>query len=379
MNHNELIFWFERPPKVSKGAFNYVTKAWGNKVFYICNNDLKEIRKKAAWDDGNFGHAEVIMLSDSQNAKEKIEEIFKLYPDAIHVIPGFTNKITKLIHPYIRNSKKVVCFSERPGIYGNGIKRFLKRMYIPLSYRYYYFKYRNIISAFLPLGVKGVDINMKFGWKKNQMFPYMYDPNNYAMEDACEIKKTEYPIKMLYVGRFSEYTKGTDVLIKAINLIDSPDWTLDLVGGYGDLKDYTINWANNHSQVSFIGMWPSNEVCTRMKDYDICIIPSKFDGWNLLVNEAIRANIGVIVTDEAVSDELIKASQAGIVVPANQEVALKQALLRAVETPALIDGWKRNAKEYAPRISSESVGNYLIDILEFTFYKKEPRPECPWL
>ena len=32
---DELIFWFDQPPKVSKGAFNYVSKHWGNKVIFI--------------------------------------------------------------------------------------------------------------------------------------------------------------------------------------------------------------------------------------------------------------------------------------------------------------------------------------------------------
>src|SRR5690606_20486483 len=112
--------------------------------------------------------------------------------------------------------------------------------------------------------------------------------------------QVKYPIKLLYVGRFSKYTKGTDVLIKSLSNIRNDNWKIDFVGGYGDHKKTVIKWIKENKNANFLGHWNSLDVCKKMQSYDICIVPSKFDGWNVLVNEALRANIGVICTEEAV-------------------------------------------------------------------------------
>ena len=49
MNESEIIFWFDSPPKVGKGAFNYVANNWGNSVYYVFNNDFRQERKNNNW------------------------------------------------------------------------------------------------------------------------------------------------------------------------------------------------------------------------------------------------------------------------------------------------------------------------------------------
>ena len=108
------MFWFETPPKVSKGAFNYVSRHWGNRVLYVINQDLPEYRKVTNWDDGDFGNAETVFLSECKDQEAKIREIFESHPNAIHVLSGFTNNIQRKIRPYIlRKGVNLAVFSER--------------------------------------------------------------------------------------------------------------------------------------------------------------------------------------------------------------------------------------------------------------------------
>ncbi len=99
-----------------------------------------------------------------------------------------------------------------------------------------------------------------------------------------------------------------------------------------------------------------------------------------MVNEAIHCAVGVIATTESVSSELIQASGAGIVIPAGNAVALQVAMQSVIDNPALSESWRHKAIQYSSRISSASVGNYFIDILEYIFLEaNKPRPVCPWL
>src|SRR5690606_2116441 len=149
---------------------------------------------------------------------------------------------------------------------------------------------------------------------------------------------------------------------------------------YGKNRNTVIEWSEGTSNVTFKGSWNSSEVCNNMMQYDIVVVPSKYDGWNLLPNEALHAGIGVIVTDEAVSDELISASQAGIVVKSNNPKALAKAMQFAVDNPNEVEIWKKKADNYIDKISSQTVGNYFIDILDYVFYNtSREKPKCPWI
>jgi glycosyltransferase involved in cell wall biosynthesis len=136
--------------------------------------------------------------------------------------------------------KKIVFWSERPGIYGNMLKKIQKMLFLSALHRYYALKYQNKIKVFLPLGTLGVKTFKNYGWKKEILFPFMYDPP-YSGEMQKTTKKTENVLRLLYVGRFARSTKGLDVLLKALEKIAGDNWRIDLVGGYGEYKDYTIS------------------------------------------------------------------------------------------------------------------------------------------
>ena len=378
---NEIVFLLDQPPKVGKGCFNELTKLWPEKVIYAYLHGFNETRKAVNWDDGEYGKASIVELGQDSDTQMKTDKLFHDYKDGIFVLCGFKSRIMHYCESYVLSDKyRIICFAERPGIYGKWWKRIIKRIYVPVSEFFISRKYKNHIKAFLPLGITGVRVYNHYGWPNDLLYPFMYDPVEYKINNT---KSTaNQPIRLLYVGRFSRYTKGTDTLKNAIDLIQEKNlFSLDMVGGYGDMKEEMMKWIDNKNNVNFLGRWDSTEVCARMTDYDICIVPSKFDGWNLLVNEAIRAGIGIITTNEAVSDELVKASSAGIVVKANKPEQLAQAIRFAIARPELIAVWKKNAYKYHQRISNHTTANYLADIIRYTCMDEpqSKKPSCPWI
>jgi glycosyltransferase involved in cell wall biosynthesis len=230
------------------------------------------------------------------------------------------------------------------------------------------------------MGTKGLEICAKNGWNRDVLYPFMYNPVIHTNSNTIKKETAKNgTICFLYVGRFYFKTKGIDTLMRACEKLKG-NWQLDLVGGYGKDKDAVIKWAENHPKVSFIGSWQSQDVCTNMKQYDVVIVPSKYDGWNLIPNEAIYAGIGTIVTDQATSDEMINVSGAGVVVPANNPKAMALAMQSVIDNHSLAERWGINAEKYRERISPQTVGKYFMNVLDYTFYNKgDHRPPCPWL
>lgn len=180
------------------------------------------------------------------------------------------------------------------------------------------------------------------------------------------------------MGRFQYSTKGIDFIQRAVRRIETDNWTLDMAGGYGPDRDDILKWIKSDDRVNFIGAWNSNDVISMINKYDVVIVPSKGEGWNMIVHEAVAASVGVIVTDQAVSHELIEASGAGIVIPSYSVKDLTDAMNLVIENNDIINQWKMKAKEYQYKIDPKVVANYFLDIMDWIYYSSTCKPECPW-
>ena len=377
-NRNELIFWFDQPPKVSKGAFNYVSEHWGNKVLFIADHEFPEHRKKIGWDDGNYGAAEMSYLSKQKNQEEYIKSVFEKYPNAIHILNGFFSDIEKKVRPYIKNKNtKLAVHTERPFVVKKAetFKQFCKNVWLPIKYKRNYREYKDYVKALIPLGRRGCELFKKAGWAEDKMFSFMYCPilTQLPMRESA----VSNPLKFLYVGRFDK--KRMKLLQKAVENLKADNWHLDMVGGYGNYAEEMKAWIETQKNVSFLGKWDSSEVGRKMQDYDVYLLTAKDDGWNAQINEVVNAGMATIVTDEAVSDELVSASNSGMVVSTSKWKEFSTAMEKAIKEPELVRAWKANAMAYRHKIQGGVVGEYLMDILDYTFYGKTERPQCPWL
>lgn len=375
---DSIYFWFDNPPKAGKGAFNYVANNWNGKVYYVFNSDFRNERKKAGWNDGDFGKANIISLYNERNPKNVVENIFMHDSSAIHIVNGLTTNVMRRITPYLsRIDKKIFVFSERPNIMGGIFEKMIRILFYHVKYRNLYRTYNKYIAAFLLLGKMGVGTFCKYGWEKEKMYSFMYNPMLPILKPNPNIEVKEN-LKFLYIGRFYYKTKGVDVLMKATQYLKG-NWTLDMVGGYGKNADEVIEWASTNPNIQYKGTWDSNSIIQNMRDYDVVCVPTRYDGWNLLINESIHAGIGIITSDEAVSHEVINKSHSGLIVKAGNAKAFAKAMQYAIDNHDVVTQWKKRAYESIYLISSDTVGKYLCDIINYETYHEGNKPVCPWI
>lgn len=379
----ELVFWLDAPPRSVAGTLRHVSREWGSRVYYLCVRPMGEERKSMGWEDCDHGEAVVAVLSEQPDPERFVREFVQSHLDAIHVCNGFRSLASRFFkkHLFSVPDVKIAVWSERPGVCESLAKQVVTRLGITnLMHRYYALRYGPKVRAYLPLGTLTLETFARLNWDRKVMFPFMYDSQIPAGSAGALPRKPEEPLRLLYVGRFVRATKGVDVLVASVESGLNGNWRLDLVGRHGEYEQTIIAWAKDHPKVSYLGVWPSGEVVTRIANYDVCLVPSRFDGWGLITNEAIHAGVGVIVTDAAASCDLVKASGAGMVIPAGNVNALRMALQQVIDNPGLAELWKKRAREYAPGITSESIGRYLMEVLKYTFVNPAlPRPKCPWL
>ena len=380
MSRNELIFWFSQPPKVERGAYNEISNLWGNKVYYVCYEEYSEFRKALNWDDKNFGNAHVLHLGLESDKKKAVQEFIQKHKAAINIIPGFTSSISRIVLRFLPPKARVCVVTERPVPFfsKNGrIFRMLRWIYWKIRYRQLFLLLNKRINAVLPLGRLGVEAYHSVGWPEDKLFGFMYCPEIEYFSPIIRDNNSD-GIRFLYVGRFQYSTKGIDFIQRAVRRIETDNWTLDMAGGYGPDRDDILKWIKSDDRVNFIGAWNSNDVISMINKYDVVIVPSKGEGWSMIVHEAVAASVGVIVTDQAVSHELIEASGAGIVIPSYSVKDLTDAMNLVIENNDIINQWKMKAKEYQYKIDPKVVANYFLDIMDWIYYSSTCKPECPW-
>lgn len=375
-----LIWWRDVPIDVEWGLLDYLSEHWGNDIYIVCANDFDMDRKICSWDVQKKENIHFIIGElKSQYNKQKIEQLLEM--DALHVFSGIKGghkwclDMLKKKFPKGHNS---IIIMESPSLYGSKIKRRLKKLMYPIIYRYYNVKYGKMFNALLTIGKEAKDIYAFYGWPKDSIYPFMYLPR---IECDIEEQNPECSknIKALYIGRFEYDTKGVKILMDAIDNISINDgWHFDFVGGYGTQKDEVIEWCNNTNNINFCGSWSSDSVVKNMSKYDLCVVPSLYDGWNMAPFQTINAGIGCLISDRAGSYELIESSGAGKVFSVDDCGILKDILNEVISNPKMIGEWKKNAVLFREKINQEIVGDYFIQIIKYCFGEIEQKPSCPW-
>jgi len=133
------------------------------------------------------------------------------------------------------------------------------------------------------------------------------------------------------------HRKGVDLLARAFARLagEFPNVRLKVVGD-GELRpqmERTLQRAT--ARVEFLGFkdWP--DLPSAYASADVLCVPSRYDGWGLVVPEGLASGVPVIATDRTgAAIEFVRNSKNGWLIRAGDEVALYAALREAASLPA---------------------------------------------
>ncbi|MGD1018511.1 MAG: glycosyltransferase [Verrucomicrobiia bacterium] len=122
--------------------------------------------------------------------------------------------------------------------------------------------------------------------------------------------------------------KNYPLLLRATAAI--PDVDVVFVGD-GPLREELQKQAD--ARVSFLGQ--RADVAELLAGFDVFVLPSNTEGMSIALLEAMAAGRPIVVTAVGGNVELIKHMQTGLVVPPNDEAALRTAIERLLADTAL--------------------------------------------
>lgn len=149
--------------------------------------------------------------------------------------------------------------------------------------------------------------------------------------------------------------KGHDVLFAALSALDDHDWSLRCMGGSSasTIRRMTAQLASYGiaDRVLFAGEGDDAAVSAAYARADVFVLPTRYEGYGMVVAEALACGLPVVSTRTGAIPELV-GEDAGLVVPPGDVNALQSALRRLFEEPQLLPALRRGAiarRETLPR------------------------------
>ena len=138
---------------------------------------------------------------------------------------------------------------------------------------------------------------------------------------------TSGPLRVLYVGSLGQ-RKGLSYLLEALDALGN-QVRLTLIGRPTSLHCAPLNAAlERHTWISTL---PNAEILEQMRRHDVLVLPSLFEGFALVISEALSQGLPVIATPNSGATECIRDGVEGFLVPirSSQAIAVRLDQLAA--------------------------------------------------
>ena len=180
--------------------------------------------------------------------------------------------------------------------------------------------------------------------------PYFCDLSRFEAARSARLPNLTGHITILFSGQLID-RKGVDVLLAAFNIAVARNrkLRLRLLGSGPERERYrAFVSANIADHVEFIGHKDPSELPDEFVQADMFCLPSRHDGWGVVVNEALGAGLPIIVSDAVgAGRDLVRDGYNGVVTPAEDVNALADALLRIGGDDDLRLRMAQNSRELA--------------------------------
>jgi starch synthase len=134
--------------------------------------------------------------------------------------------------------------------------------------------------------------------------------------------KSSSPLRVLFVGGLSQ-RKGIADLFDAVELV-KPHAELTVIGRRIGANCTVLDSAlGKHRWVASL---PREEILAEMRRHDVLVFPSLFEGFGLVVTEALSQGLPVITTPHTCGPDVLTEGKDGFIVPIRDSQAIAEKL-----------------------------------------------------
>lgn len=198
-----------------------------------------------------------------------------------------------------------------------------------------------------------------------EVIPYGFPP--VAMKRDFPSISGRRPLKLLFVGGLSQ-RKGIAYLFAAVEALGR-HVELTVVGRKVNNDCLALDAAL--AKHRWIPSLPHADILSLMQEHDVLVFPSLFEGFGLVITEAMSQGTPVITTDRTAGPDLIVHGENGWLVEAGSTQALKKSIESLLQNPEQIAEVGKAALDTAGRRPWKVYGRELAEAIS---QQKPKRP-----
>lgn len=336
------------------------------------------VRRAQGWaaNDGALVETEVL---PETGWRQRIEAILDEDPDAVHLFgsPFERSPINMALYGATKRRRRIFLISEpyspkAVGYLADGAtwRDTLKAKLRPALYALYGRMLRQRIDGVFAISPLAVEQFGAMGIKR--VYPFGYFVPGDGVQAAAD-RTDGAALNIAYLGSFIA-RKGVASLLEAFrsDAVRASGAKLTLFGPASD-EIRAVDIAN----VSYGGSLPFGQVQSELAQYDVLVVPSLYDGWAVVVNEAVQAGLAVLASDTVGAGAMIGRWGCGAQFAAGSSAELADAIATLATDPDRLAEWRRKAKLLAPLLEPQVAGAYMSACIA-SFWRDSEPPEAPW-
>ena len=365
-----VVFWqnilsfYQVPHITALAAFP------GTEVVWVVQQAITPDRVAQGWKVPDVPGVEVVVAPDDAAVQCLVSE---RPADSVHIFSGIHQDpiARKAFYQCVKTPAQIGLLNEPP------FPGRLRDLVSPPFHRVHRLLHGRHVDFVLAIGHMAVDFYQSVGYSQSAVFPYGYFPSALAEPSA---KPSGGPVQILYLGQLVE-RKGVDILLDALGALQDLDWAATLLGG-GDQKDALAAQANTlgiGGRVTFHAPMENALAMQKVAASDLFVLPSRHDGWGVVVNEALLRGVPVVCSDRCGASDLIREPWRGETFKSGSAPSLASVLRRRITAGKQSPEAGHRIQEWSRCIEGPSVAAYLRDVIAYTKPKAQTaRPVPPW-
>lgn len=234
----------------------------------------------------------------------------------------------------------------------------VKAILRPFLYRLYFWVLRSRTSGVFAISRRALAQFRRAGLSTEKLYPFGYFIPPLASENIL-VRETHTVLRLVFVGSLIPI-KGLNCLIDAVKLAPSLDCAISLdVFGPGDPSAFELD----RSIAAYKGKISFGAAPRVMASYDLLVVPSAYDGWGVVVNEALSVGVPVICSDQVGAAVLITTFGAGATFPAGDSIALANLFSELSKKPHRLQSMQSGCRTAAAAIHPAIAARYMWDVV----------------
>lgn len=364
-----FIFW-QKNLSIHQSAF-LRELAIHEQVTLVVMEEYNPARKSQGWHRPDYGLSRIMVGPSDQ----EIQNLITNDSEAIHIFSGFFGV------PMIASAYKQVFVLGYDALFflepfdAKGIKGMLRQ----LKYSWFIRKHQSDIKGLLVTGEKARTLYQKCGMPADKVFSWGYFTENPNRKEIVASEEAAVGLpELCYVGQLIP-RKNIFHLIDALKPLQGHFQKLTLIGG-GELEEGLSALSSQYTWLEVKTFVPNEELIKELVYKDLLVLPSKFDGWGAVVNEALQAGTPVITSENCGAESLLDGEIRGEVFSFsgknNLEAVLKKWLGKGKVSPEQ----RKAIQEWSQKnISGEAAAGYFVEIVGYLEGRGVERPVAPWI